>query len=142
MAHDCIITKQAKEAQVRIFRVACDPRRYGLTLKSISDLSGIPYGTLRSYAGHNGETALMPIVRLWELKDVLPIELLSSLCPQGFSLVKDAEGLDHDELAAACHEYQSTKTAAHHPDSPSGRDISPCEDEELRGKAVRLQVAT
>jgi hypothetical protein len=61
MAHDCTISQQTKATQERIFRIAL---RDGLTLKAISLDSGIPYSTIRSYAGHNGEPAEMPVSAL------------------------------------------------------------------------------
>lgn len=45
-----------KAAQETMFRVACRAK----SLKAISLDSAIPYSTLRSYAGHNGDTAEMP----------------------------------------------------------------------------------
>jgi hypothetical protein len=124
-----------KATQERIFRIA---QREGLTLKAISLDSGIPYSTLRSYAGNNGETAEMPVSALYKLVGVIPDELLSLLLPEGRSIVLVPEQIDHDQIAAAFADYLHEKNQAHHPDSPAGRDIADCEREVLDDKIVRL----
>jgi hypothetical protein len=141
MARDCIISQRLLQVQEDIFRVVCDPLRYGETLKSISAKSGIPYGTLRSYAGHSGETHEMPVSAQYKLVGIIPDELLSLLLPGGRVIVKAPEHLDHDELAECFHDYLQTKERAHHPDSPAGRDIAPCEDNVLRGKFAKVKAA-
>src|SRR5687767_151425 len=67
MATDSEIPHCTKTTQERIFRIA---QRQGLTLKAISLDSGIPYSTLRGYAGNNGETAEMPVSALCKLAGV------------------------------------------------------------------------
>lgn len=57
MALETLRHEQAKNRQERFFRVLCDPRRGGETLRSISEASAIPYNTIRSYAGHHGADA-------------------------------------------------------------------------------------
>lgn len=59
MALETIRHSQAIARQMRFFRILCDPARGGETLRSISEAAGIPYNTVRSYAGHNGEPAVM-----------------------------------------------------------------------------------
>ena len=86
------------------------------------------------YAGHNGDTAEMPVSALRKLVGVIPGELLSLLLPDGFAIVQVPENIDHDEIASACRAYIDAKDRAHHPESPAGREIAPCEDDELRGK--------
>lgn len=127
-----------KTTQERIFRIA---QRDGLTLKAISLDSGIPYSTLRSYAGNNGETAEMPVSALYKLCGVIPDELLSLLLPDGRCVVQVPDEIDHDKIADAFTDYLSHKNAAHHPDSPAGRDIADCEREHLNSKVVRLPLA-
>lgn len=131
-----MILDQMRERQQRVFRIALDPARYGLTLKAIHIDSGIGYDSLRNYA--SGET-IMPITALDSLIGVIPDELLSLLLPGGRSIVQIPEEIDHDELCSVMQDYLLTKSAAHHPDSPDGREISPCEDENLRGKVVKLR---
>lgn len=138
MASDYNISHQTKETQERIFRIA---QRNGLTLKAIGLDSGIPYSTLRSYAGNNGTIVEMPVSALYKLVGVIPPDLLSLLLPEGYAIVRVPDGVDHDEIAPAVREYLSRKDEAHHPDSPAGREISDCEDRELRGIVARLKVA-
>ena len=123
------ISERQKAEQERIFRLA--QRDYGLTLKAISLDSGIGYTTIQSYS--RGE-AVMSIASLFALIGVIPDELLSLLLPEGRAIVSVPENIDHDQLAEAMHDYLSTKTAVHHPESPAGREISDCEDEKLRAK--------
>lgn len=124
-----------RATQERIFRIA---QRNGLTLKAISLDSEIPYNTLRSYAGCNGATAEMPVSALRKLVGVIPDELLSLLLPADRAIVQVPLGIDHDELADKFHDYLMTKTKAHCPSSPGGREITDEEDEELRSKVVQL----
>lgn len=126
---------QIKATQERIFRIAM---RNGLTLKAISLDSQIPYNTLRNYAGHNGETAEMPIGAVAKLVGVIPDELLSLLLPDGRVIVQAPDAIDHDEIAPAMRDYLSAKDDAHHPDSEAGRDIGPGEDAGLRLKLATV----
>jgi len=137
MAADSDITHRTKAMQERIFRLACKDD----TLKGISLESGIPYSTLRSYAGHSGEPAEMPVSALYKLIGVIPNELLSLLLPEGQRIVTVPENVDHDEIAEAFHDYLATKERAHHPDSPAGREIADCEDNILRGKFAQVKAA-
>lgn len=138
MATSSDISHNAKATQERIFRIA---QRNGLTLKAISLDSGIPYSTLRSYAGHNGEPAEMPISALAKLVGVIPDELLSLLLPEGRAIVVVPEQIDHDQVAEAFHDYLTCKEQAHRPDSPGGREIVDCEDNVLRVKFTRAVAA-
>lgn len=124
MANNC----EAKATQERIFRIVT---RDGLTLKAISLDSGIPYNTIRSYAGNNGETTEMPVSALCKLVGVIPDELLSLLLPVGRQIVRAPDSLDHDALAEHLRSWLAEKDRAHHPDSPGGREIAPCEDASL-----------
>lgn len=131
MAHDSEITA----TQERIFRIAI---RNGLTLKAISLDAGIPYNTLRSYAGSGCATAEMPVSALRKLIGVIPDELLSLLLPDGRQIVQAPEHIDHDALSDHLREWLADKDHAHHPESPAGREISDCEDARLRGKFASI----
>lgn len=115
---------QILDRQKRMFRIAQDPTRYGLTIKIIAADSGLQYDSVRNYAA--GET-VMPLTALDALVDVLPDELLSLLLPTGHAIVTVPEGIDLDELDAVCRNIVAAKAAAHRSDSPAGPDISDCE---------------
>lgn len=132
------IVEHMRDRQARMFRIALDPARYGLTLKMIEADSGIDYDSLRNYAA--GKTT-MPLTAVDCLIDVLPDELLTLLFSGGRVLVKAPENIDHDEIAPAMRDYLQAKDDAHRPDSPAGRDIAPCEDSVLRGKFAKVRVA-
>lgn len=139
MAHDCIFSRQVKEAQTRLFRIACDPRRHGFTIKAISDLSGIPYSTVRSYAGHNEEPHEMPLSAWHKLATVLPLELFGTLAPQGFHLVRESD-CDLDELNERAGDFRDAKARAHREDSPAGPAICPdAELPDLKARAAALK---
>ncbi len=121
--------------QERIFRIAL---RGGLTLKAISLDSGLPYNTLRSYAGSGCETAEMPVSALGKLVGVIPDELLSLLLPDGRVIVQAPENVDHDALAEHLRDWLAEKDHTHHPESECGREIGPGEDARLRGKFAMI----
>lgn len=129
MSHEDSIVSRQKVEQERVFRLA--KRDHGLTLKAISLDSGLGYTTIQSYA--SGE-AVMSIASLYKLVGVVPDELLSLLLPDGHLIVQAPVEIDHDEIAEAVQDYLLTKERAHHPESPAGRDIAPCEDSTLRAK--------
>jgi hypothetical protein len=131
------IIEQMRDRQRRMFRIAMDPARYGLTLKVIEADSGLDYDSLRNYAA--GKTT-MPATAIDSLTDVIPDELLSLLLPDGRAIFKIPQGIDHDDFARWCQEYLLTKQEAHHPNSPAGRDISACEEAKLSEKIVRLPI--
>lgn len=131
MAHDHEIVA----TQELIFRVAL---RGGLTLKAISIDAGIPYNTVRSYAGSGCATAEMPVSAVRKLAGVIPDELLSLLLPEGRCIVQIPAHMDYDEFAVGCRDFTAEKDRAHHPDSPAGREISDCEAHRLRSKVVHL----
>jgi len=130
------ITHVMRETQERIFRV-CQSR--GLTLKAISVDSGIPYSTMRSYAGNNGPTAIMGVDALYRLVGVVPDELLSLMLPEGRAIVSVPTDIDHDEIERRCRDYLAVKGRAHRQDSPDGPAISACESIELAGQVVQLR---
>jgi hypothetical protein len=129
MSHEDNITLRQQAEQKRVFRLA--QRDHGLTLKAISLDAKLGYTTIQSYA--KGE-AVMSIASLFKLIGVIPDELLSLLLPDGRQIVQAPEEIDHDEIAEAVQDYLLAKERAHHPSSPAGRDIAPCEDSSLRSK--------
>ena len=119
----------AKGAQDLIFSQA---KEHGLAFKVIAARSRTPESTLRTYAGTKGKMVEMPVGALNRLCGVIPEQLLSLLLPDGWSIVRIADELDHDAAAEAMGKYLAAHRAAIHPDSPAGREISDCEDKELR----------
>lgn len=127
---------QILDRQKRMFRIATDPARYGLTLKMIAADANLGYDSVRHYS--LGETE-MPMSAFDALVGVIPNELLSLLLPAGRAIVSMPDDIDHDALADACHDYLRRKTEAHHPASPSGRDIADVEDKDLRASVAVLR---
>lgn len=127
---------QILDRQRRMFRIAQDPTRYGLTLKMIAADAALNYKSLVNYAAGDTE---MPLSALDALVGVLPDELLSLLLPAGHAIIRIPEGLDHDELESACRDFLAAKGKAHHPASPGGREISDCEAKSLSKAAARLR---
>lgn len=112
---------QMRDRQQRVFRIASDPTRYGLTLKLIAADSGLHYDSVRAYAA--GETT-MPMNAFSALIDVIPDELLSYLVGKDRAIVRVPDAIDHDEIEDACRDYLETKGRAHHKNSPGGREVS------------------
>ena len=127
------IIEQMRERQKRVFRIAMDPQRYGLTLKMIETDSGIDYDSLRNYAA--GKTT-MPATAVDLLIDVLPDELLSLLLSNGRRIVRLPDNIDLDEVAAWSEHFSARKLAAHRKDSECEEQIGPGEEEELKGIIV------
>ena len=128
-----------RERQLAIRR---EMDRRGISLKAVALDAGMSYSTVQSYfpADPHAQPAVMSVAAGFRLlaSGALPLDLLSLLLPEGFALVKVPSGIDHDELAEAFADYLTTKNAAHHPDSPAGRDIADCERDALDDKVVRL----
>jgi len=129
---------QTLATQERIFRIAT---RNGLTLKAISLDADIPYNTLRSYAGHNGEPVEMPVSALRKLVGVVPDDLLSLLLPDGRTIVRLPDGVDLDDFEDACRDFLDTKCKAHHKNSPAGCELSDGERADLNRKVIPLRSA-
>lgn len=127
---------QILDRQKRMFRIAQDPTRYGLTLKMIAADADLGLDSIRNYAA--GET-VMPLTALDALVDVLPDELLSLLLPAGHAIVTVPEGICHDEIEKAAREFLAAKGEAHHPESPGGRELADCEVVTLNRKAAKLK---
>jgi hypothetical protein len=126
---------QILDRQQRVFRIAQDPTRYGLTLKMIAADADLSIDSLRNYA--RGETEML-LSALDGLIGVLPDDLLSLLLPDGRVIVKLPDGIDHDEIEAAARDFLAAKGAAHHPLSENGRDLGPGEVAALSKRAARL----
>jgi hypothetical protein len=127
---------QILDRQKRMFRIAQDPTRYGLTLKMIAADADLGLDSVRNYAA--GET-VMPMTALDALVDVLPDELLSLLLPAGHAIVSVPEGICHDEIEKAAREFLAAKGEAHHPESPGGRELADCEVVTLNRKVAKLR---
>lgn len=116
--------------------------RRGIALKAVAFDSGIKYKTLLTYFPEEGgrKPVMLPASALYSLADAnaIPDDLLSLLLPSRKMILVVPEGMDHDEFETRCRDWLATKGKAHHPDSPAGRDIAPCEDKALR--AARLKV--
>lgn len=108
---------QILDRQRRMFRIAQDPTRYGLTLKMIAADAALNYKSLVNYAAGDTE---MPLSALDALIGVLPDDLLTLLMPEGRAIVRIPDGIDLDELDAACRAVVATKARAHRSDSPGG----------------------
>lgn len=135
MATNPDISRQL-DLQRRVFRVATDPMRYGLTLKVIAFDSGIPDSTLRTYA--DGTTA-MPLYAFVKLCGVLPDDLLSLLLPEDRALVSLESGGCPDTFARHCIDFASNLAAARHPDSPAGVDLDLTELADLDQRKARVK---
>lgn len=105
--------------------------RRGIALKAVGFDSGIPYQTLLTYFPQEGgaRPVMLPAAAIYALAfgKAIPLDLLSLLVPAGFAIVALPDGVDLDELDAACREVVATKAKAHRSDSPAGPDISDCE---------------
>lgn len=127
------IIDQMLDRQKRMFRIAQDPTRHGLTLKMIAADANLGYDSVRKYAA--GETQ-MPMTALDALFGVLPDELLSLLLPHGRVIVAIPDGVDHDAIEQRFREFLAAKGEAHHPASEAGREIGPSEHVKLTKLAV------
>lgn len=114
--------------------------RRGILLKTVALDADMSYSTVQSYfpGERNAVPATMSVAALYKLVGAIPTDLLSLLLPAGHVIVQVPEGVDHDELADAVADYLHTKNAAHHPDSPAGRELSDCEIEALNTKVAHL----
>ncbi|KMS59148.1 hypothetical protein V474_07860 [Novosphingobium barchaimii LL02] len=128
--------EQILDRQKRMFRIAQDPTRIGLTLKMIAADADLNLQSVRNYAA--GETE-MPMSALDALIGVLPDDLLSLLLPAGHAIVTVPDGICHDEIEKAARDFLAAKGEAHHPSSPGGRELSACEIASLNRKAAKLR---
>ena len=139
MAHGDRISALTLEAQERMFRLA--QRDYGLTLQQISLDSGIPYNTVRSYAGHNGAPTMMPLSAVNKLAGVVPDKLLSHLLFPSCRFIAEAsaEESDHDGFAGNCIDFAAIYQKARHPSSPGGVEIVREESEALLAQRMQMK---
>jgi len=123
--------------------------RRNLSLKILSDDSGLSYDTLKSYfpAWNPDKDPVPPVPAqipgsaIFALCGHLPADLLSWLLPDGFLVVRAPEGIDHDAAAEAMEDYLQAKNRAHHPESEAGREIGPGEDGVLTAKLAVVRAA-
>lgn len=99
-----------------MFRLA--DRDHGLSLKIIGLDSGIPHGTLRSYAAGTA----MPVAALLKLAQVIPAHLINLMLDPGGKVLADAEPdeTDLDDAVIAALEMTLKWAKARHPNSSSG----------------------
>lgn len=119
--------------------------RRGIAIKAVQFDGGWDHAsTVMSYFPNPEglkEPATMSVAALYRLlaSGALPTDLLSLLLPDGFQIVKAPESVDHDEIAEVIQDFLRTKERAHHPDSPAGREISECEDQDLKVKFTVIE---
>lgn len=116
--------------------------RRGIALKVVAMDAEISYSSITSYFPQAGgdRPAMIPMGVVYALAEAraIPDDLLSLLLPAGCMIVRAPEEIDHDEMERVARDYLAAKGAAHHPDSPDGREISDCEDRDLDQRAARL----
>lgn len=129
-----IETQHVLALQADMFRLA--RRDYALTFKRLSLLSGIPSGTLESWA----KGTAMPVYGLVRLLPHIPDDISSLLVePAGKHIGTDEEAPNavhdlHNDSAEFCLEA----TKATHPASPGGVNIVPSERSKLRDISRRM----
>lgn len=115
----------------------------GFHLKVVASKSGIPYPTLLTYfpADMRATPVQIPGGAIYALIEsrALPSDILSMLTPAGWALIEIPEEYDHDEIEDACRDVLEAKGAAHHKDSPGGREITDCEREVIDLKVIQLR---
>jgi hypothetical protein len=133
--HDSVTIMRERQLAVRR-----QMDRRGIALKVVQADSGICTSTLLSYFPAGGQPAVIPMSAVFQLIDgkALPLDLLSMLLPSGAALIAVPEAADHDAIDEAMRAYLADKARAHHPDSPQGREIAPCEDAGLRAKLAAV----
>lgn len=116
--------------------------RRGILLKTVALDAEMSGSTVASYfpADRDKEPALMSVAALYRLLETgaVPTDLLSLLLPEGHTIVRIPDGIDHDDFEESFRDFLSFKGRAHHPDSPGGREISDCEQAELDRKVVAI----
>jgi hypothetical protein len=136
--HSDRIIQLTLRAQERVFRLAA--RDYGLTLKAISLDSNIPYETLRSYAGHKNDQAVLPVSAVNKLIGVIPDDLLSHLFePGNRQLVVSDDDNELDALGEHADAVAAEVRRARHPMSDGGTDITDAEASKIRTIATKLR---
>lgn len=135
----CRSTSIVKQRQLGIRR---EMDRRGISLTMVSQDSGVPLPSISSYfpANRDADPAMIPGGVIYAIAETqaLPEDLLSQLLPDGVQIVRASEGIDHNAIAARCHEYLAEKTAAHCPESEDGEAIGPTERERLDRKVTAI----
>lgn len=133
----CEIAQAVEAGQLTMFRLA--ERDHGLTLKILALESGIPFGTLRTYA----QGTAMPVSALCKLSRVIPNALTSLMLDPAGKEICDAEAsdTDFDDLARVALDYASAHAAFRHPQSDGGIRLVHTETPSLKMKARALKAA-
>lgn len=118
-------------------RLELDRRR--LPLKVCAAKAGVGYSTFLSWFPADGTPQIPSLAYLGGLARALPADLFDLLLPDGFHMAPCPEHVDYDEFAKGCMAFLADKEAAHHPDSPEGRDLADCEKSKLDMKIVPLR---
>jgi len=117
--------------------------RASIALKVVAADSGINYSTLLTYfpADPCKEPVQIPQGAVFVLKQskALPLDILNLLQPDGLALVHVPDEIDLHTIGLIVAEIIALKNAAHHPDSPSGVEISECEAEGIARKVAELR---
>jgi hypothetical protein len=116
--------------------------RRGISLKSVSFDSGIPYASIVSYfpGERDRQPAAIPAPAVFAIAkgNAIPLDLLSLVLPDGFQIIRAPESIDHDLLADAVTDYLAEKQRCHHPESECGPAIGPGEKARLDSKVTSL----
>jgi hypothetical protein len=117
--------------------------RRGIALKAVGFDSGIPYATLLTYFPQEGgaRPVMLPAAAIYALTNgkAIPLDLLSLLVPAGYAVIALPDGLDLDELDAACRAVVAEKAKAHRSDSPGGPVVVECERRAILMAAAPLR---
>lgn len=136
----CAGSKIVKERQKAIRR---EMDRRGISLKAVAFDSGIPYATLATYFPQDPlkDPVQIPQGATFSIKQAmaLPLDLMNLLQPDNVCLVEIPAEVDVHEIGRIVAELHALKTAAHHPDSPAGVEISECEARTIAAKAAELK---
>ncbi len=118
--------------------------RRGIALKAISFDSGIAYQTLLTYFPQEGgaRPVMLPMAAVYALADhnAIPDDLLSLLLPPSRLIIRAPDGIDIDELDAACRSVVAEIAKAHRADSPGGPAIVDCEEVTIMAAAAPLRM--
>lgn len=134
MADKSAITDRLIVQQKAMFRLAAIK---GFTQELIHSETGVPTTSLSDWANGKSKISMVGFLAMAEIPS-FPTELLSLVMPTGMALVHVPSGVDHDQIERACLDFIACKGDAHHPASPLGREIAPCEDSKLSTKVVTL----
>ena len=124
-----------------LFAIRSEIDARGLHNKVLAGKAGVSVSTWLSWfpvPGGTREPQVPSLAMLPALARALPGDLLSYLVPDGFHIMPSPEGVDYDEFAGGCHAFLKTKSEAHCPASPAGREISECEAKALDAKVIPL----